>query len=112
MLTKRGHKVTVAENGKKVLEIINRQVFDVILMDIQMPQMDGYEATGKIRQQEKNTGRHIPIIAMTAHALKGDREKCIEAGMDDYISKPVKMQELVRIVEKSPVLHRDTGQGE
>ncbi len=99
MLTKRGHKVTVAENGKEVLDIIARQSFDLILMDVQMPEIDGYQATRKIRKQEKNTGTHISIIAMTAHALKGDREKCIEAGMDSYISKPVKMQELFRVIE-------------
>ncbi|MCQ9206712.1 MAG: CHASE3 domain-containing protein [Omnitrophica bacterium] len=100
MLAKRGHKVTIVENGKEALKVITEQAFDLILMDVQMPQMDGYQATGKIRHEEKNTKKHMPIIAMTAHALKGDREKCIEAGMDDYISKPVKIQELVKVVEK------------
>ncbi len=100
MLTKMGHKVAIVENGKEVLDIIAREPFDLILMDVQMPEMDGYQATRKIREQEKNTGAHIPIIAMTAHALKGDREKCIEAGMDDYVSKPVKMQKLSRAIQR------------
>jgi len=100
MLTKRGHKVIIAENGKEALNIIAHESFDLILMDVQMPEMDGYEATRRIREQEKNTDRHIPIIAMTAHALKGDREKCIASGMDDYISKPIKMQELFKVVEE------------
>ncbi len=99
MLTKRGHLVTIAENGKQALDILSRELFDLVLMDIQMPEMDGYEATRVIRQQEKTAGAHIPIIAMTAHALKGDREKCIEAGMDDYIAKPIKMEELFKVVE-------------
>jgi len=99
MLTKRGHSVIIVENGKQALDILSRESFDLILMDIQMPEMDGYEATRAIREREKTTGFHIPIVAMTAHALKGDREKCIEAGMDDYIAKPIKMEELFKAVE-------------
>ncbi|MBU4311635.1 MAG: response regulator [Candidatus Omnitrophica bacterium] len=99
MLTKRGHSVIIVENGKQALDILSRESFDLILMDVQMPEMDGYEATRAIREREKTTGFHIPIIAMTAHALKGDREKCIEAGMDDYIPKPIKMEELFKAVE-------------
>jgi len=91
--------VIIVENGKQALDILSRESFDLILMDIQMPEMDGYEATRAIREREKTTGFHIPIVAMTAHALKGDREKCIEAGMDDYIAKPIKMEELFKAVE-------------
>ena len=82
-------KVQVAENGLQAIEILKNTIFDLVLMDIQMPELDGYETTRAIRQQEKNTGKHIPIIAMTAYAAKGDREKCLAAGMDGYISKPI-----------------------
>lgn len=100
MLTKRGHKVTIAENGEEVLSLIAQKSFDVILMDIQMPRMDGFEATRRIREKEKDTNEHIPIVAMTAHALKGDREKCLEAGMDGYVSKPVKKEDLFKAIEQ------------
>jgi len=99
MLTKRGHSVTVAENGKEVLDLLSQRSFDLVLMDVQMPEMDGYEATRAIREEEGKSGSHIRIIAMTAHALKGDREKCIETGMDDYITKPIKMERLFEVVE-------------
>lgn len=98
LLEKRGHKVLVAESGKEVVTAFRKQRFDVILMDVQMPDMNGFEATAVIRQLEKDSDRRIPIIAMTAHALKGDRERCLEAGMDDYISKPVKPDELFRLL--------------
>jgi len=98
ILEKRGHKVVVAENGSKAVAAYSGAPFDVILMDVQMPEMNGFEATAAIREYEKNSGRHTPIIAMTAHALKGDRERCIEAGMDDYISKPIKPDELLRLL--------------
>ena len=94
VLEKCGHRVTVANNGRQALSAWTSGCFDAILMDVQMPEMDGFEATSAIREQEKQTGRHIPIIAMTAHALKGDRERCLEAGMDDYLSKPVHAKEL------------------
>jgi signal transduction histidine kinase/DNA-binding response OmpR family regulator len=100
MLTKRGYNVVIAETGKQALENIAHEVFDLILMDIQLPDMDGYEATRRTRENEKNTGGHVPIIAMTAHALKGDREKCIAAGMDNYISKPVEMKKLYEIIDR------------
>lgn len=97
---KKGWKVTIAHNGKEAVEFCNQASYDAILMDIQMPVMDGFAATKSIRQREKLTNRRTPIIAMTAYALKGDREKCLEAGMDDYISKPVDMNEFYTAVEE------------
>jgi len=79
----------VADSGKKALDAWRKLPFDIILMDVQMPEMDGFEATARIREQEKSTGNHVPIIAMTAHAMVGDRERCLAAGMDDYVSKPI-----------------------
>jgi signal transduction histidine kinase/DNA-binding response OmpR family regulator/HPt (histidine-containing phosphotransfer) domain-containing protein len=99
LLEKWGHTVELAGNGKEALEALDRQRFDVVLMDVQMPEMDGFEATGAIRAREAGTGRHLPIIAMTAHALKGDRERCLEAGMDGYVAKPVQPGELFDAVE-------------
>jgi two-component system, sensor histidine kinase and response regulator len=93
-----GHRVTITDNGRKALDALEKESFDLILMDVQMPEMDGFQATAAIREQEKLTGRHIPIIAMTAHALTGDRERCLAAGMDDYISKPMDSDELRRII--------------
>lgn len=100
MLEKQGHQVASAHNGEEVLEALEKDIFDLILMDVQMPKMNGFEATTAIREKEEQTGSHIPIIALTAHAMKGDREKCIETGMDDYISKPVKPEELFRAIER------------
>ncbi len=82
------------------MEAVRNQSFDLILMDVQMPEMDGYEATGLIRKYQVQTGKFTPIVAMTANAMKGDREKCLEAGMDDYLSKPVKVRELLDILQK------------
>ncbi len=96
LLTKWGHDVTVAENGRQAVEHWRRGQFDLILMDIQMPELDGLEATRQIRKLEAGTGNRIPILAMTARAMKGDREMCLAAGMDDYISKPVRKTELYR----------------
>jgi CheY-like chemotaxis protein len=98
-LTKRGHEVTVVENGKLAVEALEKQSFDIVLMDVQMPEMDGLEATIAIRQREGSTGKHVPIIAITAHAMKGDRESCLAAGMDAYISKPVHIEELLQVTE-------------
>jgi two-component system sensor histidine kinase/response regulator len=101
ILEKWGHQVTVAPNGLEALEALTRWPFDLILMDIQMPLMDGLEATRCIRESERMDGsRHIPIIAMTAHAMKGDRERCITAGMDEYLAKPVKADELFLLIER------------
>jgi CheY-like chemotaxis protein len=100
LLEKRGHKVTVAGNGVEALSALNNGSFDLVFMDVQMPEMDGYEATAAIRGREKTSGLHQPIIALTAHAMKGDREKCLAAGMDGYLSKPIKPQELNEILEE------------
>ncbi len=94
LLEKQGHWVTVVDNGEQAVTAVQRDEFDVILMDVQMPVMDGVEATGRIREVEASTGRRTPIIAMTAHALKGDRERFLESGMDGYVSKPVRVQQL------------------
>jgi signal transduction histidine kinase/DNA-binding response OmpR family regulator len=94
LLEKRGHTVAVANNGREALSALERGAFDVVLMDVQMPEMGGFEATAAIRERERQTGDHLPIIAMTAHAMKGDRERCLEAGMDGYVSKPVQAREL------------------
>jgi signal transduction histidine kinase/CheY-like chemotaxis protein len=100
LLQKHGHKVVTAGNGRAALEQLAKAAFDLILMDVQMPEMDGFEATAMIRKGETATGEHIPIVAMTAHAMEGDRAMCIAAGMDGYISKPLKGKELVEIVEQ------------
>jgi signal transduction histidine kinase/CheY-like chemotaxis protein len=94
LLAKQSHTVVTASDGLEALAAMEREVFDLVLMDVQMPQMDGLEATGVIRAREKNTGAHTPIIAMTARAMSGDREQCLSAGMDDYVSKPVSVAEL------------------
>jgi PAS domain S-box-containing protein len=96
LLEKMGHRVAVAVNGTEALDLLARESFDAVLMDVQMPEMDGFEATGQVRAGERGTGRHLPIIAMTAHAMKGDRERCLEAGMDGYVSKPVQAAELAQ----------------
>ncbi|WP_145417835.1 ATP-binding protein [Planctomycetes bacterium K23_9] len=96
LLTNWGHRVEVAENGQKAVELWQSGDFDVILMDVQMPIMDGLEATKKIRQLERDRGGRVLIVAVTAHAMSGDRGRCLEAGMDDYISKPIRRDELAR----------------
>jgi len=101
ILEKRGHTTVVASNGKEALKALEGESFDLILMDVQMPEMDGFEATAAIREREESTGEHIPIIAMTAHAMKGDAELCLDAGMDGYISKPISAEELIKLVEAS-----------
>ena len=114
LLQKKGHTVSVAENGREALLRLAHERFDLVLMDVQMPEMDGLEATATIRQQEKATGQHLPIIAMTAHAMAGDRERCLEAGMDGYVSKPIQPQMLfdtiASVIAKSAAesaAHRD-----
>jgi CheY-like chemotaxis protein len=109
LLEKRGHAVTVVNNGKEALNALyappdpaadpTRRRYDVVLLDVQMPEMDGLEATATIRMREQSTGDHVPIVAMTAHAMKGDRERCLAAGMDGYVSKPLQPQELFDAVE-------------
>jgi signal transduction histidine kinase/CheY-like chemotaxis protein/ligand-binding sensor domain-containing protein len=99
LLLKRGHAVTTATNGLEALEQFQSQAFDVVLMDVQMPVMDGFTATARIREYENGTGSRIPVIAMTANAMRGDREECLAAGMDDYISKPFQPDQLFAMVE-------------
>jgi two-component system, sensor histidine kinase and response regulator len=89
MLEKNGHNVITANNGREALDILGEREFDAVLMDVQMPEMDGLETTAAIRASERGTDRHLPIVAFTAHALMGDRERCLDAGMDVYLSKPV-----------------------
>jgi len=101
LLQKRGFEVTPKENGKAALASLERESFDLILMDVQMPEVDGFEATRTIREREKSTGGHIPIIAITAHALKGDQERCLAAGMDAYISKPIRSSELFETIQRT-----------
>jgi signal transduction histidine kinase/AmiR/NasT family two-component response regulator len=107
LLEQAGHTVTPVGNGREALEMLERHRFDVVLMDIQMPELDGLAATAAIRAAERNTGRHQTIIAMTAHALKGDRERCMEAGMDGYLSKPITPQQLHAVLREAVTLHWD-----
>jgi CheY-like chemotaxis protein len=100
LLEMRGHHVEVANNGREAVAALERGTFDVVLMDLQMPEMDGLEATAAIREKERASGGHVPIIAMTAHAIKGFRDRCAEAGMDDYITKPIDPEEMFKAVEK------------
>jgi two-component system, sensor histidine kinase and response regulator len=99
-LEKQAHTVTLASSGPEALALSAQQTFDLILMDVQMPGMNGYEATQAIRLREQGTGRHIPIIALTAHAMKGDREICLDAGMDDYLGKPIHLKELLAMLDR------------
>jgi PAS domain S-box-containing protein len=99
ILHKEGHVLVHAANGREAVEAFNDGFFDLILMDVQMPEMDGFEATGRIRELEEATGRHTTIVAMTAHAMAGDRERCLAAGMDDYVSKPLRKEDLLRAVQ-------------
>ena len=94
-----GHRVVVAPNGQRGRRAIGRAAFDLILMDVQMPEMGGLEATAAIRERERATGAHVPIVAMTAHAMTGDRERCLAAGMDGYVSKPLRPDELFAAID-------------
>ena len=95
-----GHTVEVAQDGTEVSPMLAAKAFDVVLMDVQMPKMDGFQATAAIREREKSTGAHIPVIAMTAHVLAGDKERCLAAGMDGYLSKPIHPPELFLALEE------------
>ena len=99
LLEKRGHRVVVAANGREALAALEKESYDLVLMDVQMPEMDGFEATAAIREKEKGSGIHQPVIALTAHAMKGDRERCLAGGMDGYLSKPIRLQELDELLE-------------
>jgi signal transduction histidine kinase/CheY-like chemotaxis protein len=102
MLGKRGHRITVVNNGREALAALEMQAFDLVLMDVQMPEMDGFEATAAIRQSERGTGKRQPIVAMTAHAMKGDSQRCIDAGMDGYIGKPIRGEDLYALLDGFP----------
>ena len=100
LLEKRGHLVEVAANGREALQALEKASYDLVLMDVQMPEMDGMEATARIREKEKLNGGHQPVIALTAHAMKGDEERCLAAGMDGYLTKPIRPEELDELLEK------------
>ena len=98
LLQRQGHSVYVANNGKEAVNVLQTTTFDLVLMDVQMPEMDGLEATRRIRQQKR--WQSLPIVAMTAHAMNGDRERCLDAGMNGYISKPVHPSHLLDMVDE------------
>ena len=100
LLTRQGHEVVLATDGAEAVDALDKDEFDLVLMDVQMPNMDGHEATRIIRQKEQTSGRRTPIVAMTASAMKGDEERCLESGMDDYIAKPFNPKTLSRIIAK------------
>ena len=100
VLGNRGHSIKIAENGQQALGMVQEQEFDVVLMDVQMPEMDGFQATAAIRKLDDPKKARLPIIAMTAYALKGDQERCLAAGMDCYLSKPINGYEMVELVER------------
>jgi two-component system sensor histidine kinase/response regulator len=110
MLGQMGHQVISAANGVEVVASYHSAEFDLVFMDVQMPEMDGLEATSRIRHQEQATGTHIPIVAITANAMSGDREECIRAGMDDYISKPISRKDLEAVIAR--VLTKNGHHGE
>ncbi|HVG90017.1 MAG TPA: response regulator, partial [Alphaproteobacteria bacterium] len=99
-LEKMGHLVAVAQTGKEALDALCAGKFDLVLMDLQMPEMDGFAATREIRRAEQDGQDHTPVIAMTAHAMKGDREECLAAGMADYLAKPINSEELRRVIAR------------
>ena len=99
ILQRGGHSVAIARDGREAVELSGAQAFDLVLMDVQMPEMDGFEATGKIRERERSTGAHLPIIALTAHAMKGDRERCLSRGMDGYLPKPFGANDLLQSIQ-------------
>ncbi|MGA8222978.1 MAG: response regulator [Candidatus Acidiferrales bacterium] len=101
LLEKQGHTVVIAENGREALEALDREAVDLVLMDVQMPEMDGLTAARAIREKEKTTGAHLPIISLTAHAMKGDREKCLAAGADDYLAKPIHTPDLLAALDRA-----------
>jgi CheY-like chemotaxis protein len=100
LLEKAGHRVTLVENGRQALEAVGQESFDLVLMDVQMPEMDGMRCARLIRAREKAVGGHVPIIAVTANALEGERQRCLQAGMDDYLTKPIRSQELFALIDR------------
>ena len=112
LLERRGHSVIVAENGKQAIAALEKHKFDLVLMDVQMPEMSGIEATEEIRRGEKNSGGHIPVFAMTAHAMRGDRERCLASGMDGYIAKPIDPKSFMQMIEAGASPSPATYEGE
>jgi CheY-like chemotaxis protein len=110
-LRTRGHQVQVAEDGMQAVDAVANASFDLVLMDVQMPKMDGFEATRTIRETEAGSARHLPIIAMTASAMRGDRDRCLAAGMDGYVAKPIDPDELFRAVESVAVAEANDRHG-
>jgi CheY-like chemotaxis protein len=100
LLQKRSHRVTVANNGKQALAALEQEQFDLVLMDVQMPELDGLEATQELRRREQQTGTRIPVVALTAHAMAGDRELCLAAGMDGYLTKPINVRDLDEVLQR------------
>ncbi|HET8924490.1 MAG TPA: response regulator [Candidatus Acidoferrum sp.] len=110
LLEKRGHRVTVTANGREALDALEKGAYDLVLMDLQMPEMDGFQTTAAIREREKDNGTHLHVVALTAHAMKGDRERCLAAGMDGYLSKPIRPTELDELLESCLVRRAETVQ--
>jgi CheY-like chemotaxis protein len=108
LLEKQRHRVVVVGSGTEALACLEQQQFDLVLMDVQMPDLGGMEATAMIRQREQVTGRHVPILALTAHAMKGDRERCLAVGMDGYVAKPIQASELFAAIESVMASRRET----
>jgi len=109
LLESRGHSVVFAKNGREALEALDKQPFDIVLMDVQMPEMDGFEATKLIREREEASGTYLPIIALTAHPMQGDEERCLVCGMDGYVTKPINLEELFSVIEKvRPSMNRSS----
>jgi CheY-like chemotaxis protein len=104
LLEKRGHRVTIAGNGAEAVMALERENFDLVLMDVQMPVMDGFEAVAAIREREVQTGGHVRIVAMTASAMEGDRQRCLDGGMDGYIAKPIRVQDLTAALNETAML--------
>jgi CheY-like chemotaxis protein len=100
LLEKAGHYVQTAANGHAAINALEQERFDLALMDLQMPEMDGFEATARIRERERATGGHLPIIALTANAMVGDQERCLQAGMDGYVSKPIDIARLLAEIRR------------
>jgi CheY-like chemotaxis protein len=111
ILEKGGHSVVIVSNGREAIAALQRETIDLVLMDVQMPEMDGFEATAAIRKDEVGKNRHIPIIAMTAHAMAGDRDRCLAAGMDAYISKPIHALDLLSLLESTRALDAKVSHG-
>jgi CheY-like chemotaxis protein len=100
LLERRGHRAVIVDNGRQAIEALAGEQYDLVLMDLQMPEMDGFEATAIIRARERQQGTRTPIIALTAHAMEGDRQRCLDADMDGYVAKPVKAVELFDVIDR------------